>query len=700
MLRIFFILCLICCFCYSNPPVLKIPVAGIDDLSVYENYFTVFYKDKYDNVLQIYYDKLSGRLVNLWANSMNESISLTIRNPNGTIPGIEIINAEPVADGNFNIFSYQLVINSSEIEVGHFLLGSMRFERDFQYHKLHLQPFRYIRYSFIPPEFTDISRVINNLSEKKIRDLDAKSVQEIYDRLFNKIMLLPNAVIIEQVSINNKNILKLKITTNETTLIAGNDKLKLLSNDNKIIVTISLMTNSKPLTPINKIFNDSFENFYQEYVKENPGKIKTIDRQITAAYLLCYKEKLFAGLPNFATYFGRDSLMFAIIMNDVITPFLFQSIVEMIILKLSEEGDVSHEESLGFQAIRENVSNIIKNNDILHSFDFKNIDKTVENYIMVDDDFQFPIVFKLYLQRKDIYNIDKIKFLNNVCNEKTYLEWVLKNFSYVFDKCLPFYLSNDPKDLIKFPYNGREYISASWRDSNFGYCKGAYSMDVNVIWVPFAIQSIYDSMIIIDKLQLKYQYDWFIKTNLYKYYKSGKIKDVISKWNGTAKFFEVYFSKNDIYNKLNEKIVYIGNEDLWRSVVHDKLPEELNFLGIALDDKGKVIGLMNTDLSYLFLLKNVSFDELQNFYQLTVLPYPLGLFIDNVGVVCSNDTYTNYDIWEGFSRDHYHSPKVVWGREVNIIMRGLLNQIEYWDKQGRDVSTLKYYFYKIYKAVE
>jgi hypothetical protein len=33
-------------------------------------------------------------------------------------------------------------------------------------------------------------------------------------------------------------------------------------------------------------------------------------------------------------------------------------------------------------------------------------------------------------------------------------------------------------------------------------------------------------------------------------------------------------------------------------------------------------------------------------------------------------------VWERFQKDQYHGPRVVWGREVNLLLLGLANQIE------------------------
>jgi len=42
--------------------------------------------------------------------------------------------------------------------------------------------------------------------------------------------------------------------------------------------------------------------------------------------LLSYREKLMAGLPNFATYFGRDMLMTALLMQPVRAPAMSEHV--------------------------------------------------------------------------------------------------------------------------------------------------------------------------------------------------------------------------------------------------------------------------------------------------------------------------------------------------------------------------------------
>ncbi len=709
-----FLFCLLI-FCVANTikPLISIPEKYVDDLDAYKDYSTLFFKDCNENVVQIYYDALSGRVVNLLANSMNESVGFTLKTqkklnlPEGKLYP-KITQAKSYKHGNYTVFEYILVLNTNRIEVGHFLLSSMRFERDFQYSKLHLQPFKSIRYSFIPQEFHEFMKLV--------KEKNLNIYNEIYNTLFIDVKKINNGVLLSQTSITKNNEIKLSMIIENGSLKVDTDKVVFYSSKQPILIRVIIETNAKPLTPKKRIFNDSFWKFYEDH-KNNLKSLrdkKLFERQVKGAELLVTKEKLFAGLPNFATYFGRDSLMFAIIMNEIIDPYLLQDIIEMVILKLNDRGEVSHEESLGFQAIRENIQKYLNSEEIKKPLDYNlinSLDKTVENYVMIDDDFQLPVVFRLYLENRFISDKEKIEFLKREKNNESYLELILRNFSFVFDKALPYYLSGNPDDLVKFPFINGSYVSASWRDSGFGYCGGSYPMDVNVIWVPYSLKSINYALKKFSELNINYEYHWFKETNLYKYYKEGKVDDVIKVWEKTGKYFAVSLNHDEIKEKFNLKESYLGLME--QNFI---IPLSLKFLGISRDDHGNVIPLMNTDLGIKFVCfaligKDSDFSEYfkeaLDFYSLTVLPYPLGLFIDNVGVVCCNDTYTNVEIWKEFEKDTYHSPKAVWGREVNIILLGLLDLIEILSEEEDNakhfkqiIPLYKNYFYTIYNAVE
>jgi hypothetical protein len=96
--------------------------------------------------------------------------------------------------------------------------------------------------------------------------------------------------------------------------------------------------------------------------------------------------------------------------NQFILPLPFQN--------PTDPKEVSHEESVGGQAIRENAleyKRLIemgiteKLDDIL-----KNIQQTRENYMMIDDDFQLPVPVAKYINRGDLDDKRKKNFLMRI----------------------------------------------------------------------------------------------------------------------------------------------------------------------------------------------------------------------------------------------------------------------------------------------
>jgi hypothetical protein len=78
----------------------------------------------------------------------------------------------------------------------------------------------------------------------------------------------------------------------------------------------------------------------------------------------------------------------------------------------------------------------------------------------------------------------------------------------------------------------------------------------------------------------------------------------------------------------------------------------------------------------LFLAGSPSSGEISRLLEVILLPYPLGLFVEGLGPLVANDAYSSERVWEQFRADLYHSPRVVWGREVNVLLAGLANRDE------------------------
>ena len=110
------------------PPVLEFPQSGLDDTSTYRGYTTRFFQDSKGNTLQIYIKQEEGRVVNLWADAANESISFTARNGEGQPASLSWDSpaARLTAEGKMRYVEYSLISKTPTLELGHFVLNTMR----------------------------------------------------------------------------------------------------------------------------------------------------------------------------------------------------------------------------------------------------------------------------------------------------------------------------------------------------------------------------------------------------------------------------------------------------------------------------------------------------------------------------------------------------------------------------------------------
>src|SRR2546423_10430100 len=109
--------------------------------------------------------------------------------------------------------------------------------------------------------------------------------------------------------------------------------------------------------------------------------------------------------------------------------------------KLGPSGDVSHEEALGGQAIRENGAEFLRTGD---STLLRNLQATRENYWMVDDDFQLPVVAGHYFANPGVPAARKRNFI---------ARWgavLRKNLAYVAGQAAPYAGAPSATNLAAF----------------------------------------------------------------------------------------------------------------------------------------------------------------------------------------------------------------------------------------------------------
>jgi len=703
-------------------PVLDFPEPGLDDTAAYRGYKTRFYRDSKHNTVQIYLEPLGGRVVTLLANAGNESVGFTVRNSDGQPARLNwaATEAEVTDSGTTRTIAYELTADAPRIGVGLFLLGSMRVERDFQYGKQHLRPFT-ARPFLVAEESLlvgDVERLPVKEQRRHLALLAASTVPELRSRLHSPLVSFGRdslwVVRLERPSLDGRNRLVLELSgdASESTARASARSFSIWPGTNsRVRLTVRITTDAAPLSPLtrNEIFNRRFLGFLSAAGSATDsaavGHYRRMERQVRGVELLSSKEKLMAGLPNFATYFGRDMMMTALMMRPIWTAGMSEHVIASVLRKLGPKGDVSHEEALGGQAIRENA--VVYDSLITGYFRaaragrrpqadslleqartvLGELQKTRENCHMIDDEFQLPVLSSRYLGDPSVSPEQKRAFLLNSSEGKgPRLALLLREMALVAKWTAPYVQDPRPVNLVSFPRrDATHWRSASWRDSDAGYAGGRFAMDINVIWVPGALQSIDTILGVLPSLGITLpMLDSLIADPngaLAGYARDrSSLSRAIGTWNGARRHFRVSLAPADIRRRTAAKLAWLPASErrYWKNAMaeHSEVGDSLTFLALSLDSNGRPIPVISTDpATELFLNPDLRPKEALAEVIPFLRPYPVGLFVEGLGPLVANDAYASRHIWERFQADQYHGPRVVWGREVNLLFLGLANQI-------------------------
>jgi len=628
------------------PPVLQFPESGLDDPAAYEGYTARLYRDARRNSVEIYIEGKTGRVVHLWGDALNESIGFTVRDAGGQEATAAVAfdsgGATVGATGGRRWLRYPLTVQGGRsIRLGHFLLGSMRIERDFGYANRVRDPID--APTFVVPEMAQFAQRMGPPYTQRVTP-SVRLTSTPRDWTMRA----------SQPSLDGKNHLWLTLRgdarTTRVRLAGGVLTIRSLGT-RPVTFSVEIATDGPALDPLNRkqIFSTAFRRF------ADSARSPRLEREIRGFELLSSKQKLMAGLPTYATYFGRDMLMTALLMEPVWSDTMPEFVMGAALAKLAPDGEVSHEEALGGQAIRENAAEFVKTGD---STLLRNLQATRENYWMVDDDFQLPVVAGHYFANGNVPNARKRAFARR---------WgaaLRKNLAYVAQQAAPYAREPVATNLVSFKRDDNGWWHpGSWRDSRVGYAGGRFAFDVNVVWVPAALRAI-----------------GAIDSTLRALGEPGidgaaEIARAAEVWRGTGRHFMVALAPADVESRVRAKLASLPALERahWDSVLaRSGFPADtLRFPAISLDSAGQPIPVMSTDPGMWLLLERQPAPREAELLRPFLLPYPVGLFIDGVGLAVANDAYASPQVWDMFARDLYHSPRVVWGREVNVLLAAL-----------------------------
>ena len=720
-------------------PVLAFPEQGLDDPAAYQGYQTRFFRDTKGNVVQVYLDARSGRVVNLLPDAVNESVGFTARDAAGKPIRLEWGSPDAIISqvGNRRTIEYQLVANSPQVVIGWVLLGSMRVERDLGYSGRQLEAYDWPTFRQREQEelISNLDRLDPAERQRQLGYLNAPMLSVLRARVEPDIITTGvrdrRGVSAFQTTLDGKTNLQLDLSPDprDASIMVTVPIVTFRATANRPIrFMVRVTTDAPPLTPLarDQIFNAPFLRFLNDArvaadrARGNAGKnaaaaatvsrYRQLERDVRGTELLSSKEKLMAGLPNYATYFGRDMMMTSLMMQPVWTDAMPEFVIASALRKLGPEGDVSHEEALGGQAIRENAAEY--NSHMAEYFrlvrrgnraaadtalaharaPLLDLQKVRENYHMRDDEFQLPVVVARYLKNPAVTTARKKAFLMDSSDGRgPRVGLLMKELGLVATLAAPY--ARDPvvQNLIGSPrLDSTHWRSVSWRDSNAGYANGRFEMDINAIWVPRALQSISEILASLRAIG-------FTQGELAALMPSGKsplgdfaqdaafAQRAMQNWGGAARHFVVTIKPDEIKSRVAAKLQSLpaAERAYWRAELARTAADtaSLEFLAISLDSAGRPIPVVNTDPATRLLLRDArdispeAVAAVRRDVRAITRAYPVGLFVARLGPVVANDAYASPSVWEAFRNDQYHSPRVVWGREVNLILLGLANQI-------------------------
>lgn len=713
-----------------SPPVLAFPEPGLDDSAAYAGYATRFHRDADGNTLQVYLDRGQGRIVHLLANAENESVGVSARGPDGT-PAPMRWGTTPASvwqEGRRRRFRYELEADGPTLHLGRFVLGSMRIERDVQYLQEHRRAFTDAPYAL--PEFVSLAEALATqpaaTRRAALQRLGAASVAQLRQRIPPRLVANGRGAvaIIEQLSLDGRDTLQLHIAPRgDTRLAAANAREVVLeaAAGAPVRLQLTISTTGRSLSPLTRheIFTDDFLAWARDVEATGDAtRARWIERQIVGVELLASREKLMAGLPTYATYFGRDMLLSALMMQPVWQPAMNEFVLAAALRKLSPSGEVSHEEALGGQALREAAAEAARHFRAADSLFAREGNARAadslraralialrdrrlprENYHMVDDEFQLPLVAARYLSDTRVSEARKRAWLLGREGTRTRLSLLLEALGVVADRSEPYARNPTPTNFVAFAprdatagtFDGApRWFAQSWRDSGAGYANGKFAMDVNAIYIPHALVAMQRIVGTLRDLGLSAPLAaeravrqrhpalaaWLDD--------SHALASAVRTWQEAINSFVVRLDATEVASRVARRLTAMPPEErtYWRAFPPSG--EGLEFLALALDAAGQPIAVANSDpATRLFLdglmgspaLNPPARRALERDVSLFTREYPEGLLVPAVGPVVANDAYASPTVWQAFVDDAYHSPRVVWGREVNLFLLGVASHL-------------------------
>ena len=372
-------------------------------------------------------------------------------------------------------------------------------------------------------------------------------------------------------------------------------------------------------------------------------------RARNALTFLSYQEKFLAGSWRFDTYFGRDTLISALLLASVLEPQATESALASVLDRLAPNGEVAHEEDIGEFAVLRNSRE-----------GRGRVATPIFDYGMVDDDFMLaPLAARLLDQhgRARVREFLAGKGAGGITRGSA----LARNLCWVVERAAAFAKEPRATNLVGIKA-GR--MTGNWRDSEQGLGRGRYAYDVNTALVPAALAAAAR----------------LAEGGLLDEHLSDSQRQTLAQagprarvWEARASsFFAVDVPASQARADISAYAKEIGVDD--ERALHDMGEQPLAFHALSLDEQGKPVPILNSDEGFRLLLTEPPFNaELERCIEAIMRPFPAGLVTD-AGVVVANPALASPELRKEFSRYAYHGT-VIWSWQQALLAAGIERQL-------------------------
>jgi hypothetical protein len=404
----------------------------------------------------------------------------------------------------------------------------------------------------------------------------------------------------------------------------------------RVVLAITALSGETPLTSV------PIAGLLTPQANPDPGARRALE-------FLSYREKFLAGSWRFNTYFGRDTLMSVRLLMPVLQPAAVETGLSSVLERLSDQGQVAHEEDIGEFAIL----------DHMKSDGTKSAAPTY-NYNMIDGDFMLAPVARAWLLDDPRGRARAVAFLAKRYGKERAGDALMRNLRHVLSRARSF--ANDPKATNLISLNpGMD--AGQWRDSNEGLGGGRFPYDVNAIFVPAAL----DAAAAMDRAGLLGPYMTANDREAF-----AKLSSIEAIWRSRApQLFAMSIPADRARTAITAYAAQAGVPHTAAVAAIGK--DGLRFNAIALDAKGAPVPIENSDEGFALLFGRPDDPALTTAAEVIGKPFPAGL-MTGAGMLVANPAFAPGALAAKFGPNAYHGT-VIWSWQQALAAAGLERQL-------------------------